>query len=96
MTISLCTRLAALTWCLLMASVSHAADTQAVEDACRQEAVEDRVTAKDMDDYMDDCMSESMQDLNDEADAPTEGAARPRHRGDEIAPEGDQEPAPAD
>ena len=36
MRIPLCTRLTALAWCLLMAPVGQAGDTQAIEDACRQ------------------------------------------------------------
>jgi hypothetical protein len=90
------TRLAALTWCLLMAPVTHAADTQAIEDTCRKEAAEDGISSKEMDDYMEDCMSESMQYLDD-ADPLSEGDPRSRRLGDEEpGPEGDQEPAPTD
>jgi hypothetical protein len=92
-----CARLAALAWCLFMAPVARADDTQAIEDACRQAATEDRVTIKEMDDYMEDCMSEAMQNLDDEANPISKGDVRLRHRGDEeLAPEGDQEPAPVD
>lgn len=96
MRIPLPTRLATLTWCLLMAPVTHATDTQAIEDTCRKEAAEDGISLKEMDDYMEDCMSESMQNLDD-ADPLSEGDTRSRRPGDdEPGPEGDQEPAPAD
>jgi hypothetical protein len=97
MRIPLCSRLAALSWCLFLAPATRAANTQAIEDACRQAATEDRITLKDMDDYMKDCMSESMQDLDDEAVPLSEDDARLPNGGDEeLAPEGDQEPAPVD
>jgi hypothetical protein len=97
MKIPLCPRLAALAWCLLVAPVTQAADPQAIEDACRQAAREDRVIMKEMDDYMADCMSEAMQNLDDDATPFSEGNARLRHGdGEELAPEGDQEPAPVD
>jgi hypothetical protein len=97
MRIPLCTRLAALAWCLLVAPATQAADARAMEDACRKEAAADRVTMKEMDDYMEDCMSEAMQNLDDEANPLTEGNAQLRHQGEEeLTPEGDQEPAPVD
>jgi len=97
MRIPLCTRLTALAWCLLMAPVGQAADTQAIEDACRQAATEDRVALKEMDDYMEDCMTDALQNLDDEAHPLSGDDVRLRHRGDEeMAPEGDQEPAPVD
>jgi hypothetical protein len=97
MRIPLCTRLAVLTWCLLGAPAAHAADTQAMEDACRRAATADGVTRTEMDDYMDDCLSEAMQNLDDAADPRSERGDDSR-RGDDsdTAPEGDQEPAPVD
>ena len=70
---------------------------KAIEDACRQAATEDRVATKEMDDYMEDCMADALQNLDDEANPLFRGDVRPRHGGDaEMAPEGDQEPAPID
>ena len=90
-------RLAALTWCVFTAAAAQAADTKAIEDACRQAAAEDRVATKEMDDYMEDCMADALQNLDDEANPLFRGDVRPRHGGDaEMAPEGDQEPAPVD
>ncbi len=90
-------RLAPLAWCLLMAPATQAADTQAIEDACRQAAAEDRVATKEMDDYMEDCMADALQNLDDEANPLSGGDVRFRHGGDaEMVPEGDQEPAPVD
>jgi hypothetical protein len=106
MRITHCARLAVLSCCLLPApgipaAESRTADTQAdaraMEDACRQAAVADGVAVREMDDYMEDCLSEAMQNLDDDASPDAEGGARRPGGGDEDqAPEGDQEPAPVD
>jgi len=93
-----CIRLTALACCLLLSSAVTAADaggadTSAMEDACRKAAAVDGVTPREMDDYMADCLSEAMQNLDD-ADP---GARATGHPGDDAQdPEGDQEPAPVD